>query len=468
MNDNQKVKPVNTIFDLSEEKLKDAQAKYALLEPLLSEYIFSKERANAFNDAAMTAGVSYRTIYRWLRKLKNMGMKSLARKVRRDFTSSRSIPAEIMTKLKNLLTENPDRSLTMALAVLREDPDCPIDVTKIPLSTFYHRLKSIGFSLTGRDKENEKRTYHRFEALYPNHLWQGDARMGIPLPNPEKPQKTRLTHLFAWVDDFSRKVMHARYYWDEKLPRMEDCFRNAVLSWGIPERLYCDNGSVYIAYQFTMLSDSLGIRKIHHPPYMAWCKGKIEAFMKTLLRFQSEARQAGFKTLEELNHSLIAWIEIEYNNKIHSSTGETPNDRFRNAAAKKSLRRVQDLDQFNSLFFFCEERVIDKSGYIRFNANLYKTALMPGEVVKIRFDPFDISQIAVFQNDNPIGIVAAVKLNNNRYDKMPESKTHSGQEVSESAKRYFERIRMKHLETTRKNADSISFSGIIKEKKTDE
>ena len=185
--------------------------------------------------------------------------------------------------------------------------------------------------------------------------------------------------------------------------------------------------------------------------------------MKTLLRFQTEARQAGFKTLEELNQSLFAWIEVEYDNKVHSSTSETPNDRFRNAASKHPLRRVTDLDQFNSLFFFREERVADKSGYIHFNANLYKTPLMPGEIVVIRFDPFDISRIALFQNDKPLGIFAAVRLNQNRYAKIPESHNRPEQEVSESAQRYFERVRLKHQENVRKNADSISFSNITKE-----
>jgi transposase InsO family protein len=463
------LKSITNIFDLPEEKLKDAQAKYGLLEPLVSGYLSAKERANLFNEAAMTAGVSYRTLRRWVKKLREMGMRSLARKIRKDFSSSRSIPQDILQRIKNLLTENPDRSLSMALNVLRDDPDCPVDIIKIPLSTFYHRLKAVGFSISARGKDVGERTYRRFEALCPNHLWQGDARMGIPLPNPGKPGKTRMTHLFAWVDDFSRKVMHARYYWDEKLPRMEDCFRHAVISWGIPQRLYCDNGSVYVAHQFTMLLDSLGVRKIHHPPYQAWCKGKIEAFMKTLLKFQTEARQAGIKTLEELNQSLFAWIEVEYNNKVHSSTAETPNDRFRNAIDKKPLRRITDLDQFHSLFFFREERVVDKSGYIRFNANLYKTSLMPGEILVIRFDPFDISQIALFQNDKPLGVFAAVRLNQTKYANMPESHPHSGQEVSESARRYFERIRQKHLENIRKNADAISFSNIIKPKEpTDE
>jgi hypothetical protein len=157
---------------------------------------------------------------------------------------------------------------------------------------------------------------------------------------------------------------------------------------------------------------------------------------------------------------------VEYNNKVHSSTGETPNDRFRNAVEKKPLRRVTDLDHFNSLFFFREERVVDKSGYIRFNANLYKTPLVPGEIILIRFDPFDISQIALFQNDKPLGVFAAARLNQKKYANMPESHPRSGQEVSESAKRYFERIRQKHLENIRKNTDAISFSNIIKPKET--
>ena len=98
------MKIVTNIFDLPEEKLKDAQAKYDLLEPLVSDYLSSKERANLFNDAAMTAGVSYRTLRRWVKKLREMGMRSLARKIRKDFASSRSIPQDILQRIKNLLT----------------------------------------------------------------------------------------------------------------------------------------------------------------------------------------------------------------------------------------------------------------------------------------------------------------------------------------------------------------------------
>jgi len=117
-----------------------------------------------------------------------------------------------------------------------------------------------------------------------------------------------MTYLFAWMDDFSRKFMYARYYRDEKLPRMEDCFRQAVLRWGLPEKIYYDNGALFISNYFLFLVSDLEIKKIQHRAYAAWCKEKIENSMKTLKRFQ---REAGFRTIEELNNTLHAWIEVE-------------------------------------------------------------------------------------------------------------------------------------------------------------
>ncbi|MBA7714000.1 hypothetical protein ES703_123013 [subsurface metagenome] len=56
-----------------------------------------------------------------------------------------------------------------------------------------------------------------------------------------------MSHLFVWMNDFSRKIMDARYYYDEKLPRIENSFRRAVLHMGLPKRLYCDNRRVNLS-----------------------------------------------------------------------------------------------------------------------------------------------------------------------------------------------------------------------------
>ncbi len=71
-------------------------------------------------------------------------------------------------------------------------------------------------------------------------LVQGDARDGVWLPDPDKPEKAKKTYRFGWVDNYSRKILVARYYWDEKLPRIEDSFKTMVLRWGIPKKAYLD------------------------------------------------------------------------------------------------------------------------------------------------------------------------------------------------------------------------------------
>ncbi len=106
-------------------------------------------------------------------------------------------------------------------------------------------------------------------------------------------------------------------------------FRYLLLRWGIPLVVYLDNGKVYVSRQFRSVLAELKIRELHHKPYQAFAKGKVEAVQKTVKNeFQSEAARAGMKTVEELNSAFWAWAEMEYNSRIHSSTGQAPDERF--------------------------------------------------------------------------------------------------------------------------------------------
>ena len=55
-----------------------------------------------------------------------------------------------------------------------------------------------------------------FEAPHALALVQADARDGIWLDTPGGRKKT---YLFLWIDDFSRKILFGKYYFDEKLAR---------------------------------------------------------------------------------------------------------------------------------------------------------------------------------------------------------------------------------------------------------
>jgi putative transposase len=71
--------------------------------------------------------------------------------------------------------------------------------------------------------------FRRFQAEHPNQIWQSDVMYGPYLPDPKIPEKKKQTFLVAVLDDFSRLIPHAQFYWHEKLPCLEwyfDFFNN--------------------------------------------------------------------------------------------------------------------------------------------------------------------------------------------------------------------------------------------------
>jgi len=446
-------------FDFNDRQLEEIQHKYELLEPLLDEYLSPQEKREYAEDLRQSLQISERTLRRYLERFQQQGIRSLIRKSRSDAGQMRVFSEQILKRAQELLKQNPRRSLPMLMELLRGDAQVGQQVQNISPSTLYLHLKKSGHEFKGRANDPPSGSYRRFEAEYPNALWQGDARHGILLPHPDKPGKRKMSYLFGWVDDFSRKIMAGRYYWDEKLPRMEDCFRRAVLRWGLPERLYCDNGRVYVSKHFLILLSDLKIKKIHHRAYAAWCKGKIENVMKAFKRFQSEAVLAGFHTLEELNSALADWIEVQYNNKLHSGTGETPNERWANNLDKHPPERIKDLDAFNAVFLWRAQKTIDKFGTIRFQSNTYPIqGLAVGITIQLRFNPFDLAQVQVYHEGRFYCTLKASKLSRQAVLEVPQESKES--HFSPEAAEYFKRIREKAAELKRRQAQDIRYSDL--------
>ena len=67
-------------------------------------------------------------------------------------------------------------------------------------------------------------------------------------------------------------------YWNEQLPRLEDCLKRAISRYGCPLAIYADQGSVYRADQLDTACATLGIQRILARPYSPEAKGKIERF----------------------------------------------------------------------------------------------------------------------------------------------------------------------------------------------
>ena len=132
-------------------------------------------------------------------------------------------------------------------------------------------------------------------------------------------------YLIAVLDDHSRLLPHAEFFLSERLECWLDAFRQALLTRGLPRKLYVDNGAAFSSKHLERICASLGIALVHTPPYTPQGRGKIERFFRTVrTRFLPNFRGG---TLLELNIAFDMW-QNEYHQRLHSSTGETPFARF--------------------------------------------------------------------------------------------------------------------------------------------
>lgn len=433
--------------ELDEKHLEAWQQRVQLAETLLDERIHETERAEIRRAYMRRHGVSERTIRNYLSRYRESGAEGLLFHRRRRASSPRIHEEALRAAILALVEEQPRRTVPQLRRLLRRHGEHAEAIARVSDRTIYRFLQEQGLTQKQRAAkavDPARRSFQQFEAAVSMELVQGDARDGIWLPDAEDPATMRKTYLFAWVDDYSRRILFARYYWDEKLPRLEDSFKTMVLRWGIPRKVYLDNGAVYVAGQFAFVLSRLGTRKIHHPPYQAWCKGKVEAVMKTLKNeFQSEAQHAGFRTLEELNSALWAWCEVEYNRRNHSSTGAPPAARFA-AGLPSDHRRVEDLRWFESLFLIRETRTVHKYGLIKLEGNKYRTGAPPNTVIEIRYNPFDLSRVWRYENDSCVETLSVHALANATAARLPEERATAAPQISQAAAAFFTTLRERH------------------------
>ena len=449
--------------EIDEKHLEAQRHRVALVETLLDENIDEADRLQVRRRYIEEHGVTERTIRNYLRRYREAGAEGLLFHRPKGVRSPRIHDRRLREKILALIEERPSRTVPQLRRLLSADSELSEAVGQVSDRSIYRFLAESGLTQkTRREKSRGAGTtrYHKFEASCSMELVQADARDGIWLPKAPGTEQMRKTYLFAWVDDYSRRILHAEYFWDEKLPRMEKTFKTMVLRWGIPKRCYLDNGHVYIAAHFAFVLGKLGITKIHHGPYRSWAKGKVEAVMKTIKRdFQAEAQRAGFKTLEELNSALWAWVDVAYNRRTHSSTGEPPAVRFTHGLPADH-RRIEDLQWFEDLFLLHDTRVVGKWGTIKLEGNQYHSEATVGSRIEVRYDPFDLREVWRFEHGRKVETLGLKKLVNPVVEKLPTERDAEQRTVSAEAVDYFASLRRRQAELDRNKAATVNYQSL--------
>jgi len=343
--------------------------------------------------------VSVPTLARWERRYRQNGFEGLKPSPRSDQGRPRAISPETLDRAEALKREQPLRSARSIIQALRLDSSQPIAEPSLAPRTLRRQLARRNATTVQLLDRQRPKPYRRFERCHFGDLWQGDAMHGPKLPDPANPDQDRQAFLFAFLDDYTRLIPHAQFYWNEQLPRLEDCFKRAILRYGRPLAIYVDQGKVYSSRQLDTVCASLGIQRILGTPYYPEGRGKIERFFQFVQSdFLPELPHSSVATLVQLNESLLAWLEVIYHRKLHSETGQAPLDRYRQDDAPAS--RPADPTELRQAFLHREERKVAKTATFSFQGNRYRVAAyLRGQTIHLRYDPFDLTRLEVwFQN----------------------------------------------------------------------
>jgi len=178
----------------------------------------------------------------------------------------------------------------------------------------------------------------------------------------------------SFLDDATRFVLHAAFFPALDQVIVEDCFRQAILKYGVPEAVFFDNGSQYRTKWMNRACAKLGIHLLFAKPYSPEATGKVESFNKTAGSFLAEAALEKPQTLEKLNQLFWVWLEECYQSKPHSGLDgkQSPESAYR--SDKKALKFLDPQTVANA-FLHCEERKVDKAGCISFQGNKFEVGL---------------------------------------------------------------------------------------------
>jgi putative transposase len=343
------------------------------------------------------------TILRWMKLYKESGcqLDALVNQPRSDRGHSRVIDQETGLALIRLREEFPKVTVARLIKTMQERRLVSPGSSLAP-ATVWRFLKEHGILKPNAPAPEDRR---KFEAELPNDLWQSDCMHG---PAVEHGDKRRKTYLLAFIDDHSRLIPNAEFFLSESLDCYLRALEGAISMRGLPRKLYTDNGPAFRSHHLESITAGLGIALVHARPYKPQGKGKIERFFRTV---RSDFLP-GFKgdTLDDLNLAMHFWLNDIYHQRIHSSTGQCPFERFtaHMECIRQPPRNLQDYFRKTARRKVAKDRTVSLGGRI-FEAPV----ALVGKQVSLMYHDEDPQQVEILLNGRTYGLLAPLDIHVN-------------------------------------------------------
>ncbi|MCD5413450.1 MAG: DDE-type integrase/transposase/recombinase [Clostridiales bacterium] len=371
-----------------------------------------------------------KTVETWYTDYMRGGLDALKPRPRGDRGGSRKISEEIGEKIIEKKKIHPKAPNTIIYELLIKDGI--LDPTKISISSLYRYLKSQ--PLNSAPIASEEKEMKRFSHEYVNQLTQTDLLYG---PYVRDGKKRKQTYLFAYLDDASRLITHAQFYFSQNFESLRLSFKEAVLKRGIPTLIYTDNAKIYRSQQFELLLASLGCSLIHSQVYVPNGRGKIERFFLTVRkRFLSVLDTDKIKGIDDLNNKFWQWLDADYNKKKHSALeGLSPLDFFMLQVDR--IKLCTDTKALDEKFLLRAKRKVAHDGTISIDKALFETKMkFAGMHVQVRYEPSMLltssSPVLIYVDDKKVGVAKRVNFHDNAHMKRRGRPTSSSTKAVDS------------------------------------
>ena len=398
---------------------KIALKRYQIISPVLAEpqraqNEYFRQQAEVEHDLPRYGRKKIRvsTLKSWLRKYRQGGFDMLKPKSRSDGGRPRRLHDDMLKVIEVKLKAYPNLSAQKHFEELRDQG--LLGQPPVHYNTFLRLLKAQGW-LASKKRTDVRKAY---EVDNVNDLWICDFLHG---PQVHTGPRAAKAILCAILDDHSRLVVGQTFSTSETINTLTVVLKEAFLTYGIPKRLYVDNGPSFSSELLARSCALGGISLIHSKPYDSPSRGKIERFFRTV----RERFLAGLKeslTLEELNEAFGLWLQEDYHHKIHTGIGEPPIDRYHASAGRVPIRRLSRTE-LDEIFLIRYERVVNNDATISFKGALYEVpAAYIRQRIEIRHPVDDPEEIYLYDNGIRVG---RIKL----LDKRENARTFRPQQI---------------------------------------
>jgi putative transposase len=390
--------------------------RWAMVEPAMDPALTSRQRGQVVRELAARehqgpsgrpVSVSRRTLDRWVVARRDGGFDALVPAPRQCAPRTDADVVELAAGLK---MENPARTAAQVRRILAAR------LGWAPSERAIQRWFAAR-ELTSRPDGRPPEASGRFQAAAVNEIWTADLMNGPPVAG-------RACHLAAIIDDNSRFLPGYQFIRRPDAVRFAAVLRAAIARHGIPEVLYCDNGSCFADESLARTCAVLGIKLVHSQPGRPMGRGKIERAFETIQQQfgvevtgdEAHPARRPVTGLDELNDLLDRWVRVVYHARVHSETGETPQARY--AAAGPPAR--PDPVLLREAFRWSAVRLVRKTATVALEGNVYSVdPFLAGRKVELVFDPFDLTELDVYWQGRKVGRAVPQVIGRHAHPKAP-------------------------------------------------